>query len=219
VTKTTLSSQSITYDWLLNTLMRSWMYAQERVSFWRKNRAFAIEQREEEKQRDGRKSYDKSEYDGWSERIRLNDQHEVHTELVSKLIDAVQSNPYPGQRKRVLTVAADLIPEGGKVGWRLIFEGPDFNFPRNFANEKIIFPVLVSISVADIERKLWELVREDDTIAAVEIPAALNMDPNSKAYRTVKSKLEARDWVWKIRRIEGKSERVVLPPRTEQCQL
>jgi hypothetical protein len=68
--------------------------------------------------------------------------------------------------------------------------------------------------VRDIERQLWELVREDNTISAADVPVALNMGPNSNAYRKVKSKLEERDWVWKVRRIGPKTERIVVaPPR------
>jgi len=213
VTKTTSNSQSITYDWLVNTLTNSWMFAQERVSLWRKKRAFAISQKEKEKLgKDKRKAYDKSEYDGWSERIRINDNYEVATELIGRLSEAVQSNPYPGERKRVLTIAVSLIPEGGKGGWRVILQDPDFNFPPNFANERITFPALVSVSVLDIEKKLWELVREDNTISASEVPRALNMGPNSKAYREVKTSLEQRDWRWGQRRIQGKMEKVVFAP-------
>lgn len=214
MTKTTSNSQSITYDWLVNTLTNSWMFAQERVSLWRKKRAFAISQKEKEKLgKDKRKAYDKSEYDGWSERIRINDNYEVATELIGRLSEAVQSNPYPGERKRVLTIAVSLIPEGGKGGWRVILQDPDFNFPPNFANERITFPALVSVSVLDIEKKLWELVREDDTISASEVPKALSMEANSKAYRDIKVKLQQRDWVWKQRKKNGIVEKVVIPPK------
>jgi hypothetical protein len=191
------------------------MFAQERVSSWRKNRSFATERKEAERQLIFGGAYDRSEYDGWSERIRLNDQHEVNTELVGKLLEAVEDNPYPGQRRRVLTVAVDLIPEGGKVGWRLIFEDPGFDFPSNFANEKVTFPALVNISVIEIERKLWELVRKDYTIAASDVPAALNIEPRSNAYREIKKNLESRNWRWGQRRVDGKMEKVVFPPAKE----
>lgn len=214
MTKTTSSSPSITYDWLLNILTKSWTFAQEKVYLWRERRAFAIERKNAERQVAFGKSYDKSEYDRWCEIIKINDQHEVNTELVERLLTAVQSNPNPGERKRVIKIAVDLIPEGGKLGWRLIFEDPDFNFPRNFANERITFPAIVEVDVRDIERQLWELVREDNTISAADVPVALNMGPNSNAYRKVKSKLEERDWVWKVRRIGPKTERIVVaPPR------
>ncbi len=214
MTKTTSNSQSITYDWLVNTLTNSWMFAQERVSLWRKRRAFAISQKEKEKLGDDkRKAYDKSEYDGWAERIRINDDYEIATELIGRLSEAVQSNPYPGERKRVLTIALSLIPEGGKRGWRVIFQDPEFNFPPNFANERVTFPAFVSVSVLDIEKKLWELVREDDTISASEVPKALSMEANSKVYRDIKIKLQERDWIWKQRKKNGMVEKVVIPPK------
>jgi hypothetical protein len=214
VTKTTSNSPSITYDWLLSILKRSWEFAQERVYLWREKRSFAIERKDAERQIAFGKSFDKSEYDKWCEIIKINDQHEIFTELIERLLTAVQSNPNPGERKRVIKIAVDLIPEGGKLGWRLIFEDPDFNFPRNFANERITFPALVEVDVRDVEKQLWELVREDNTIPANEVPVALNMSPNSNAYRAVKVKLEERDWVWKRRRRDGKLEGIVVaPPR------
>jgi hypothetical protein len=39
------------------------------------------------------------------------------------------------------------------------------------------------------------------------------MSANSKVYREVKKKLEDRNWTWKQRKIGGKVEKIVLPPR------
>jgi len=160
----------------------------------------------------GLQAYDKSEYDGWCERIRLNDQFEVNTELLGRLIIKVEDNPYPGEQKRVLKLAMDLIPEGGKGGWCAIFRDPDFDFPPNFENERISFPAEVSLNVKDIEHKLWELVRADNTIAADAVAPALGFKANSKAYRTIKSKLQERNWVWANRREEGKMTKIVIAP-------
>jgi len=211
VTKTIQNSQNTTYDWLKNILQNSWMFAQEKVHLWRDRRPFAIRMKKLEAPC-GTDSYDKSEYDGWRERIKINDQYEVSTELLGRLIVQVESNPYPGEQKRVLKVAVDLIPEGGQQGWRAIFQDPDFNFPPNFENERITFPAEVSVDVKVIERKLWELVREDNTIAAEEIPSVLNLAANGKAYRAVKSKLQERNWVWSSRRESGKVKKIVIAP-------
>lgn len=211
MTKITPNSQNTTYDWLKNILQNSWMFAQERVHLWRDRRPFAIRMKKLEAPC-GTDSYDKSEYDGWRERIKINDQYEVCTELLGRLILQVESNPYPGEQKRVLKVAVDLIPEGGQQGWRAIFQDPDFNFPSNFENERITFPAEVSVDVKVIEQKLWELVREDNTIAAEEIPSVLNLAVNGKAYRAVKSKLQERNWVWSRRRESGKLTTIVTAP-------
>lgn len=214
MTKTIPNSQNTTYDWLKNILTNSWTFAQERVHLWRDRRHFAIECRNAERETSFGAAYDKSEYDGWNERIRINDQFEVSTELLGRLIVQVESNPYPGEQKRVLKVAVDLIPEGGQRGWRAIFRDPDFNFPTNFENERITFPAEVSVDVKVIEQKLWELVREDNTIVAADIPVALNLEANSKAYRAVKSKLQERKWVWGARRESGKLTKIVFAPES-----
>jgi len=213
VTKTTPDSQSTTYDWLKNILANSWMFAQGKVHLWRDRRPFAIECRNAERKVVYNSSYDKNEYDGWHERVKLNDEFEVSTELLGRLIVQVESNPYPGEQKRVLKIAVDLIPEGGKFGWMAIFRDPDFDFPPNFENERITFPAEVSVDVKVIEQKLWELVREDDTIVASEIPSALNLEANSKPFRAIKSKLQERNWEWSRRIEEGKKVTIVTAPR------
>jgi hypothetical protein len=211
VTKTTSNSQSTTFEWLLNILKNSKEFAQARVYLWRDLRSFAIKMKGLEAPY-GSQSYDKSEYDGWVERIRLNDQFEVNTELLGRLIIKVEDNPYPGEQKRVLKLAMDLIPEGGKGGWCAIFRDSDFDFPPNFENERISFPAEVSVDVKVIEGKLWELVREDNTIAADAVAPALGFKANSKAYRTIKSKLQERNWIWANRREEGKMTKIVIAP-------
>lgn len=212
MTKTTPNSQSTTYDWLKSILQNSWMFAQEKVHLWRERRPYAIERREAEKPIAYGAAFDFSELDGWSDRIKINDQFEVNTELLGRLIVQVESNPYPGEQKRVLKMAVDLIPDGGKFGWQAIFRDRDFGFPPNFENERISFPAEVSLNVKDIERKLWELVRADNTIAADAVAPALGFKANSKAYRTIKSKLQERNWVWANRREEGKMTKIVIAP-------
>ena len=212
MTKTIQNSQNTTYDWLKNILANSWTFAQERVHLWRDRRPFAIECRNAERQVAFGAAYDKSEYDGWCERIKLNDQYEVSTELLGRFIVKVEGNPYPGEQKRVLKIAVDLIPEGGKFGWQAIFQDPSFNFPPNFENERITFPAEISVDVKVIEQKLWELVREDNTIVASEIPSALNLAPTGKAYASVRTKLKERNWVWSRRRESGKNLWIVTAP-------
>lgn len=211
MTKKTENSRNTTFEWLLSILKNSKESALVRVVLWRDRRPFAIKLKQLEKPV-GVEAYDKSEYDSICERIALNDQFEIHTELLGRLITKVEGNPYPGEQKRVLKLAVDLIPEGGKGGWCAIFRDPDFAFPTNFENERITFPAEVSVNVRDLERKLWSLVREDDTILAAEVPQVLGFEPNSKAFRVVKSKLEERSWTWVTRRVDGVRVRLVLPP-------
>lgn len=212
MTKTTHASLSITYDWLLNTLKNSLTFAQEKVAYWRLRRPYAIERKEAEKQSSIGAAYDQSEYDSWCERIRINDQFEVWTELVRRLMLAVETNPYPGERKRVLQVAVGQVPDGGKLVWRVILEDPEFAFPRNFANERITFPELVPVSVEEIEAKLYRLVREDNTIVAAEVPLALELSPTGRQYARVRGLLRERGWSWKQRKEDGKVTKIVVPP-------
>jgi hypothetical protein len=205
--KTKTNSQTTTYDWLLSILKNSLISAIGKIELWQDKRAYAVECRDKER------GQDQAEYDGWSERINLNDDFVVNAESLRRLKVAVEGNPYPGRQIRVQQVAVEQVPETGKFRWRLIFEDTDFGFPVNFANQKICFPVLVELTVEDIEKVLFELVREDNTILASDVPEALNLKANGKAYREVKSKLEERGWSWRQRKEEGKVVKIVEAPR------
>jgi hypothetical protein len=205
MTKTTSDSQITTYDWLLNILKNSLISVAVKIELWQEMRAFAVEVRE-------REIKDRSEYDGWSERINLNDRLVVNTESLRRLKIAVEGNPYPGKQMRVHQVAVEQIPEVGKFRWRLIFEDSDFNFPVNFGSERISFPVRIELTVEDIEKVLFELVREDNTVLASLVPVALSLKPTGKQYKEVKKILLSRGWVWSRQYEEGKQVRVVIAP-------
>ena len=209
MTKTTSDNQITTYDWLLNILKNSLISVAVKIELWQEMRAFAVEVREREKLKDRR------EYDGWSERINLNDNLVVNTETLRRLKIAVEGNPYPGRQMRVQQVAVEQIPEVGKFKWRLIFQDSDFGFPNNFGSEKICFPVMVELTVEDIEKVLFELVREDNTIVAAIVPAALSMKPTGKEYKEVKEILKSRGWVWSRQYEEGKRVRVIVAPQQQ----
>jgi len=218
VTTRISNSPSTTYDCLLSTLTKCVESAQERVHAWRARRAYAVERRDAERRTQAFSSFDRSEYDGWCERIRINDHHELCTELVKRLLTAVQANPFPGQRKRLVQIAIELVPEAGRATWHGIFTDPVFGFPPNYVQERICFPVSEGADIPRIESLLFTLVRDDGTIPANRIPAALNLHANGQQYRYVKQQLEQRHWVWCQRKREGKVERVVIAPRSEDCE-
>jgi hypothetical protein len=100
-----------------------------------------------------------------------------------------------------------VFSAGEKLWLRIFQEGEVDHW------EKVYFPVKVTeIDIPEMERLLWKMVREDSTILASDIPMAVNLDGNSKAYRVLKSKLEERGWVWSSRREEGKKVKIVAAP-------
>jgi hypothetical protein len=131
-------------------------------------------------------------------------------ELLCWFADKLDAAEYSGERYSFLQLVK-------------MFSGRDYSNPdwrdsfRYFgidAHEKVWFPVRCgSLDIVAIENKLVALVREDGTVAACEVPPALEISANSKVYREVKRKLEGRDWTWKQRKIGGKVEKIVIPPR------
>ena len=141
--------------------------------------------------------------------------------LITDLIDALERNPYPGEKWRVLDVVQELFPGAtvilypgstlrGEKLWLEVFEigGVDHR-------ERLRFPVKEGeLDVAEMEQLLYEHVREDGTLPAIEVPKLLKLEANSKAYRLVKVKLEERNWQWRQRREDGKKVKIVVAPGT-----
>jgi hypothetical protein len=140
--------------------------------------------------------------------------------LVNDLIIVVETNPFPGERKRVLEVAQELFPGAmvilypgvklkGEKLWRQVFAIGDVDY-----RERLLFPVKEGeIDIIETERMLYEYVREDGTLPAIEVPKVLQLEVNSKLYRSVKCKLQDRGWVWKQRKEDGKTVKIVVAPR------
>lgn len=222
----TQNSASTTYDWLKNTLNRSLELLTEASTFWTTKRGLALgllEEAEAEEHRDeNHEAY-------LTELVSYNDNLETATLLVRQLLSAVEKNPFPGQQMSVLTFASKAFPNVrfrwngkgaysvGRGAWCLILGEYRFFCTCGqgwIGDYRVCFPVQVEwLDIEETERKLYELCRDDGTIAAVEVPVALGVGVNTKRYRTVKKELQNRDWVWKVRKVCGsKTEKVVLPP-------
>ena len=138
----------------------------------------------------------------------------VAYELLLDLQVELESNPYPGQRLRFLQVAHMLLPDvkvwrkRGRSAWRQIFT--EYELPSDY---RVTFPTTVSeIDIHEIELTLLQLVQDDNTILATDVPTALNLSPNSKQYRNVKNALTNRGWQWKSRRMNNVMQKIVIPP-------
>jgi hypothetical protein len=219
MTKTITNSRNSTLDSLLNTLRNFWVLLKPRNSRWREVRAEAIaEQRFCKKNR----SWDREARRDWDiahERVTFGDGMCTVETLVGDLIVSLEGNPFPGEQHTVLHVAVELFPDAkvmldpkvfisGKKLWVRIFDEGRVDY-----RERIYFPVKIEgIDIAATEELLWKMVREDNTIVAADIPLVVNMEGNSKTYRTLKSKLQERKWVWSRRREGGKLVTIVTAP-------
>jgi hypothetical protein len=159
------------------------------------------------------------DWDILNERIVYNDGLVVVESLISNLIVVLESNPFPGEKKRVLEVAQELFPGAkvilqpkvpleGEILWLEVFEIGGIEH-----RERLRFPVKEEeVNVAEVEKLLYERVREDNTILATEVPKVLNLDANGKVYRAVKGKLQERNWQWRQRKERGKVVKIVVAP-------
>ena len=220
MTKTISNSQNSTLDSLLNTLKRFWNRLVPRNLHWFEVRAEAIAEQRKYKRAKKIDLEARRDWDISIDRVTYSDGLVTVETLVNDLIISLEENPFPGEQRTVLNVAVTLFPDAkvmlkpsvfsaGEKLWLRIFREGNINHW-----EKVYFPVKVTeIDLSETERLLWRMVREDNTIAAADIPLAVNLEGNSKAYRMLKSKLQERKWVWGQRREGGKVVKVVFAPR------
>ena len=162
------------------------------------------------------------DWDILHERVTYSEGLRTVETLVGDLIVVLEGNPYPGEFKRVLEIAAELFPDAkvmlypktflkGERLWIEIFELGGVEH-----RERLRFPVRDGeIDISEVEEKLWGLVREDGTILSSAIAPALGLVATGKAFRVVKEKLLERKWQWSRRREGGQFVRIVIPPRED----
>jgi hypothetical protein len=219
MTKTISNSQNSTLGSLLNTLRRFWVSLIPRNARWKEVRSEAIsEQRRYGKNKD-RDREARQDWDMVRDFVTFNDGMGAVETLVGDLIVSLEENPFPGEQHTVLHVAVKLFPDAkvmlaprvfytGEGLWLRILQEGKVDY-----REKVYFPVKVTeIDVSEMEQLLWGMVREDNTIVAADIPVAVKLEGNSKAYRVLKGKLQERNWVWSSRREEGKVVKIVIAP-------
>jgi hypothetical protein len=144
--------------------------------------------------------------------------------LIMQLIELVEDNPYPGRLLSVPQFAAMGLPDArfrwakkgvpyrGEKLWRELFSERRL-FDRDLVTLRFRFPVKVEVvSIAEIEEKLYLLCNEDRVICAKGVANALNLVPTSKAYARVKKQLQERNWIWKMRKVGGNVEKIVIAP-------
>jgi hypothetical protein len=207
------SGASSTLTLLISIIQNSLVWHGERLKLFRQSRKHYVDKINEEKQV-GNGTYDKSEYDRAVSLLHYYDDMLVAFDLLLDLQVDLETNPFPGQQLCLTQIARSLYPavrvwrSRGLAAWKRIFE--EYDLPGEF---RVRFPVKVGeTDIDEVELLLLQLVRDDNTIPAPDVPAALNLSPNCKQYRTVKTALIERGWQWKSRRYSSTTQKVVVPP-------
>jgi hypothetical protein len=207
------SRASSTLTLLISIIQNSLVLHGETLKRFLQLRNQYVDRIDEEKQVSN-KSYDKSEYDRAVSLLYYYDEMLIAHELLLDLQVELEDNPFPGEVLRLSQIARALYPtirvwrSKGLAAWKRIFE--EYNLPGEY---RVTFPVKVGeTDIEEVELLLLQLVREDNTIPAPDVPAALNLSPNCKQYRVVKTALIERGWQWKSRRYYSTTQKVVVPP-------
>lgn len=219
MTKKITSNRSTTLALLLNTLARFLGWLKQRNKHWLLRREEAIALQRYYSRQKKRDLHARRDWDILHENITLGEGYVVVEVLVSQLIEALERNPFPGEKKKVLEVAQELFPGAtvilypkvvlkGEKLWIEIFDLGEVDY-----RERLRFPVKDGeIDVAEAEKLLYENIREDGTIVAAEVPRVLKLAAQSKAYAVTRKLLQGRGWRWAQRREQGKKVKVVVAP-------
>jgi hypothetical protein len=213
MSKERLNEVSTTLTSLISIIQKSLDWHGETLKLFLQYRSQYVETIEAEHPV-AQRAYDKAEYDRVRSLLSHYDEMLVAFELLLELQVDLESNPFPGKDLRLIQIARTLYPairvwqRVGRAAWQRIFY--EYNLPGDY---RVTFPVKIDeVDIQRVELALLQLVRDDNTIPAVDVPAALNLSPNSKQYRNVKIALTERGWQWKTRRIDNTTQKIVVPP-------
>lgn len=149
---------------------------------------------------------DQKVIDALQERVNIWRKEIRWTGVMADLHRRIEDNPYPGEQKRLLSVACSLMPDINEHEWCLIFD-----FFRIDRTSVYYFPVTIdTINIESIEQQLLALMNDDNVIPASSLELVIQSSPNSKQYRNTKHQLQQRGWYWNRRRKLPTS--VIQPP-------
>lgn len=216
MTKTTTSRQTATLSLLLSTLANYLVSLRSRNVCWKDKKEFAyatLQQLEDER------DWHREDVRFLKERIIYNEAMCVVEVLLEGLKKALEDNPFPGQRKRLLPTATELFPDAevtfefpivlrGEVLWRRIFAEGGISCEI----DKISFPDDAEIDISEVELRLLQLVGEEGYLKVSEVAAVLSTKVRSVLYVRTREQLQQRGWMWGVKKVKGRVEKVVFPP-------
>jgi len=212
----TINRQTATLSSLLNTLARYLVSLRDRNACWEANRDFAYSTL---RGYENEKDWHKDDEELLRGRIIYNEAMCVVEVLLEGLTKALEDNPFPSQRRRLLPTATELFPDAEiSFEWRIVLRGEKL-WKRIFTEsgiscevDKIRFPEVEVADIREVEGKLLKLVGEEGYLKASEVALVLNTGENSKIYKVTKKELVGRGWTWKGKKVEGVVSKVVYPP-------
>ena len=152
---------------------------------------------------------DQYSIDSRKEQLRIWSFAIIGYELLSLLADRIDTNPFPGQRLTLREIAFKLMPDVRTAVWFSIFNIYELN-----ACERCYFSAdCINESITEVEERLLELAGDRVEVPLHEIVTEMGWNPNGKVYRSVKSELEQRGWVWRCVKRKGSVSKVVCVPQ------
>lgn len=147
---------------------------------------------------------------GAKERVHIWDKEISWFYTLTALADAIDSNPLPGEKLRLLPLARRLFPGTSPRQWHEMFRWVGIEHTL-----RLCFPVAHDeINIADLEKQLLEIVAQDGVILAAQLEVILGSPVRSKRYKDAKEQLQCSGWRWAHQRRGSSTVRVINPPHT-----
>ncbi len=129
---------------------------------------------------------------------------------LTALADAIDSNPYPGEKVRLLALAKRLFPGTSLRQWVEMFRWVGIEHTM-----RLCFPVAhETINIADLEKQLLDIIAHEGVILASQLEVIVRSPVRSKRYRDAKEQLQSSGWRWAHQRRGNSTVRVINPPST-----
>jgi len=162
------------------------------------------------------KEGDREELDQFDSVIRENETGMGTYVNMYELNELLCKNPFPGEEKRILTIACELLPDAtlcgytGKAAWQhaLRYVGMDDRV-------RVYFPTLDDpLAIEPIEERLYATMDADGYIPRFALAGILSTDIRTQLYKDTKQSLLDRGWTWGRRRIDSIQITTILPPES-----
>jgi hypothetical protein len=129
----------------------------------------------------------------------------MHYVLCLNLSEVIQQVSYPGERLSYLEIAGRIVEGCTEKELAMAIREIGLNpFERVYFKADSAIP-----PVEYLEQVLLTMMGDMDYILAGEFNKKLNIDPNSATYKEAKKKLMQAGWVWRSKKINGKTLKVV----------
>ena len=156
-----------------------------------------------QKLRDG-SDWDQNEIYWLQERYELCKKQALHYVLCLNLQQVLSTVSFPGEKLTYVQMAARVVEGCTHRELAEAIQSIGLN-----PYERVYFKVTDGMPVERAEQILLTMLGDGEFVLAEHYPRSLNVSSNSGWYKDLKKQLQAKGWVWKSKKVNGKVVKVI----------